>query len=101
MREITLAATFSALLIIGGHWFPWRALLHRDLHRLEAYIMGLLAITGRQRLTALSQMLNNIHQQGRALSDYNHTTATQDINEAIAVIWALQDAICAFKGKSQ
>lgn len=23
MREITLAATFSALLIIGGHWFPF------------------------------------------------------------------------------
>ena len=44
MREITLAATFSALLIIGGHWFPWRALLHRDLHRVEAYIYGLLSI---------------------------------------------------------
>jgi hypothetical protein len=44
MREITLAATFSALLIIGGHWFPWRALLHRDLHRIEAYILGIVAI---------------------------------------------------------
>lgn len=40
MREITLAATFSALLIIGGHWFPWRALLHRDCTVLRRISMG-------------------------------------------------------------
>jgi hypothetical protein len=46
MTGIGLAAGFSALLIAGGHWFPWRALLHRDLHRVEAYIYGVLAILG-------------------------------------------------------
>ena len=34
----------SVLLISVLHWFPWRALLHRDLHRLEAYALGLTAI---------------------------------------------------------
>ncbi|MGV1049178.1 MAG: hypothetical protein ACOYD4_11720 [Solirubrobacterales bacterium] len=46
MSEIFIAAGFSALLIGVGHWFPWRAILHRDLHRTEAYIYGLLAILG-------------------------------------------------------
>ncbi len=46
MAEIGLAAGFSALLIAGGHWFPWAALLHRDLHRVEAYTFGVLAILG-------------------------------------------------------
>lgn len=44
MTAIALSATFSALLIAGGHWFPWRSLLHRDLHRVEAYIYGCLSI---------------------------------------------------------
>lgn len=44
MSEIGLAAGCSALLIAVGHWFPWRALLHRELHRVEAYIYGVLAI---------------------------------------------------------
>jgi hypothetical protein len=46
MNEIGLAAGCSALLIAVGHWFPWRALLHRDLHRVEAYIYGVLAVVG-------------------------------------------------------
>ena len=44
MTAIALSAGFSALLIAGGHWFPWRSLLHRDLHRVEAYVYGVLAI---------------------------------------------------------
>lgn len=44
MSGIGLAAGCSALLIAVGHWFPWAALLHRDLHRVEAYIYGVLAI---------------------------------------------------------
>lgn len=44
MSEIALAALVSLLLICTLHWFPWRLLLHRELHRTEAYIMGMLAI---------------------------------------------------------
>jgi len=44
MTAIAIAAGFSALFIAGGHWFPWRAMLHRDLHRLEAYVYGVLSI---------------------------------------------------------
>lgn len=44
--EIAVAAAFAAIAIVAGHWFPWPALLHRELHRLEAYIYGVLAILG-------------------------------------------------------
>lgn len=44
--EIAIAAAFSALLIAGGHWFPWPLLFHRQLHRLEAYLFGVGAILG-------------------------------------------------------
>lgn len=44
--EIALAAAFSALLIVAGHWFPWPRLFHRELHRLEAYLFGVVAILG-------------------------------------------------------
>ena len=35
---------FAASLILIGHWFPWRALLGRDLRRLEAYTYGVVVI---------------------------------------------------------
>lgn len=44
MSAVILAALVSALLIIGGHWFPWRLMLHRDLHRIEAYTYGVASI---------------------------------------------------------
>lgn len=44
MTQIALAALVSALLIAVTHWFPWRVLLHRELHRVEAYAAGLIAI---------------------------------------------------------
>jgi hypothetical protein len=43
-------------------------------------------------------MLDNIHQQGRALSDYNRDIAAQDIAEAIGIIWQLQNEIRQFRG---
>lgn len=33
-------AVLAAALILAGHWFPWRLLLGRELHRLEAYAYG-------------------------------------------------------------
>lgn len=44
MSQFYLATLVSMLLISLLHWFPWKALLHRDLHRLEAYAAGLFAI---------------------------------------------------------
>jgi hypothetical protein len=32
--------------MIAAHWFPWRRLLHRDLHNLERYAIGTSAIVG-------------------------------------------------------
>ena len=39
LHLISLAA-LAAALILAGHWFPWRLLLGRELHRLEAYAYG-------------------------------------------------------------
>ena len=69
---------------------------HKTIERVEN--AAALAITARQRLTALATMLDNIHQQGRALSDYNHTIATQDITETVAIIRRLQDELLTFRG---
>ena len=35
---------FAAGMILIGHWFPWRSLLGRELHRLEAYAYGVAVI---------------------------------------------------------
>lgn len=35
------AATMAA-----AHWFPWRRVMHRELHKLEAYSIGTAAIVG-------------------------------------------------------
>lgn len=69
---------------------------HKTIQRVED--ASALAITARQRLTALGVMLDNIHQQGRALSDYNRDIAAQDIAEAIGIIWQLQNEIRQFRG---
>lgn len=42
--QICLAVTFSMIALVAEHYFPWRAILKRPLHQLEAYISGLLAI---------------------------------------------------------
>ena len=39
-----VVGSLSALAILAGHWFPWRRLLGRDLHRTEAYIYGVTSI---------------------------------------------------------
>ena len=70
---------------------------HKTLERVENHVA--LAVTGRQRLTALASMLENIHAQRRPLSDYNLHIATEDINETIAIRWQLQHEICTFKGQ--
>lgn len=44
MTSFYIATCATILLISVMHWFPWRALLHRDLHRIEAYILGIVAI---------------------------------------------------------
>jgi two-component sensor histidine kinase len=69
---------------------------HKTIQRVED--ASALAITARQRLTALAQMLESLHQRG-GLSDYNIETARQDISEAVAIIRRLQDEICTFRGK--
>ena len=69
---------------------------HETIQRVED--ASALAITARQRRTALGVMLDNIHQQGRALSDYNRDIAAQDIAETIGIIWQLQNEIRQFRG---
>jgi len=41
---IGMAVTVAALLILAGHWFPWRKLSKTGLHPLGAYIFGVLCI---------------------------------------------------------
>lgn len=45
MDEILITALITVLLLLVQHWFPWGLLLGRELPRLAAYIMGVLAIT--------------------------------------------------------
>jgi Na+/melibiose symporter-like transporter len=44
MNSFYLTTFITILLIKVMHWFPWNALLHRKLYRVEAYILGTLAI---------------------------------------------------------
>ena len=39
-----MAVTVAALLILAGHWFPWRKLWKSGLHPLGAYMFGVVCI---------------------------------------------------------
>lgn len=41
---IGISVTVAALLILAGHWFPWRKLWKGGLHPLGAYIFGVICI---------------------------------------------------------
>ena len=41
---IGIAVTVAALLILAGHWFPWRKLWKTGLHPLGAYVFGVICI---------------------------------------------------------
>lgn len=69
---------------------------YKAIQRAEDY--SALAITGRERLTGLADMLANVHRQGRPLSDYNLRVATEDIAQAISIFWQLQNELCRFRG---
>jgi hypothetical protein len=42
--SILVTALVAALLELVMHWFPWRLMLRRDLHRTAAYVLGTLGI---------------------------------------------------------
>ena len=42
--DILLTCVVAALLLLVEHWFPWRLALGRDLPRLAAYVLGVLAL---------------------------------------------------------
>jgi hypothetical protein len=44
MTDISITVTIAALLLLVEHWFPWRLILRRDLPRLAAYVLGVLAL---------------------------------------------------------
>lgn len=44
ITEIILACVVVVLLLWVEHWFPWPALLGRELPRLSSYILGVLAL---------------------------------------------------------
>lgn len=47
VRVLTgVCATLPAATMAAAHWFPWRRLFRRDLHKLEAYTIGTTAIVG-------------------------------------------------------
>lgn len=41
---IGITVTVAALLILAGHWFPWRKLWRNGLHPLGAYFFGVTCI---------------------------------------------------------
>ena len=45
MIRFTIATAISGLSLIALHYFPWQRLIRRKLHRLEAYVIGVVAIT--------------------------------------------------------
>jgi hypothetical protein len=42
--DVIVTALLSALMLLAGHYFPWRAVFNRELPRLAAYVYGVLAI---------------------------------------------------------
>lgn len=50
----TLCAVVPATTLAVAHWLPWKQVLGRELHRLEAYAIGTTAIVG-TALVAMSQ----------------------------------------------
>jgi hypothetical protein len=44
--DILLTCVVAELLLFVEHWFPWRLMLGRDLPRLAAYVLGVLAMMG-------------------------------------------------------
>jgi hypothetical protein len=42
--DILLTCVVAALVLLVEHWFPWRLMLGRDLPRLAAYVLGVLAM---------------------------------------------------------
>lgn len=42
--EVSIAAVVAALIQCVSHWFPWRLVLHRELPRIAAYVLGMLGI---------------------------------------------------------
>lgn len=57
-----------------------------------------LASEGRQKLDQLEEMLNSIHARRTSLSDYNLSTAQDDLATVRSILWALQTEICRFRG---
>lgn len=41
-----ICVVFPILALAAAHWFPWRRIRGRHLHRLEAYAIGTAAIVG-------------------------------------------------------
>jgi hypothetical protein len=42
---LAVGGILTTLILLVGHWFPWRDWLGRELTRIEAYVYGTLAIT--------------------------------------------------------
>jgi hypothetical protein len=41
-----LCVALPVSILAAAHWFPWRKVIRRDLHQLEAYTIGTTAIVG-------------------------------------------------------
>lgn len=41
-----ICTALPAIAMIAAHWFPWRRVMHRDLHNLERYAIGTSVIVG-------------------------------------------------------
>ena len=54
------------------------------------------AALARLRLSQLEMMLRNLYRRG-AISDYNVTTAIEEIAEVTAVLRSLQEELCQFR----
>lgn len=44
MLGILLVGMIASLLLLVEHWFPWQLMLRKELPRLAAYVVGVLAI---------------------------------------------------------
>ena len=42
--NIIAGMSLTSLVLLVGHWFPWSRFLGREMHRLEAYVYGTVAI---------------------------------------------------------
>jgi hypothetical protein len=62
-----MCATLPGAAMAIAHWFPWRKVIKRDLHKLETYAIGTAAIVGTAALALANDVVGDGEDHARML----------------------------------